>query len=383
MPVSRRRSSASSTRTATTCGASWSPRSGATPPTTASRRPSSPRCAPIRACAPTQPAGVGADHRPPQGAGPPPRPRPPGGAVGDDAARRRGAAGPRAAATTASGRASARCRPSSAPRCCCASPATSATAEVAAALGCSRRPRAARPTRGCASLRRGDDADAMTASALAPVRPRRRRGGRRALRRHRAGRRRLRARRHARRARSSPRGTARGLARLAYEDHAAAPTRVLDWLAGTALPAHPRGAGAAGRRAPRARRVLRRAAAPPSTCRSTGRSSTPLRPPRPARDRGASRSARRRPTARSPRPAGNPQGLARGGQRARRQPDPDRRALPPRPRAGGALGGYTGGLHRKEALLRDRGRRPPRLPAPRGLLRLPAPTSPSPAGERR
>ena len=45
--------------------------------------------------------------------------------------------------------------------------------------------------------------------------------------------------------------------------------------------------------------------------------------------------------------AGSPRGLARGRQRARREPDPDRRALPPRAARGGALGGYAGGLERK------------------------------------
>ena len=63
--------------------------------------------------------------------------------------------------------------------------------------------------------------------------------------------------------------------------------------------------------------------------------------------------------ARGGRRGGQPARGAGRGQRARLQPDAGGRALPPRRCArGGALGGYTGGIERKEFLLRLEGRLP-------------------------
>ena len=60
----------------------------------------------------------------------------------------------RARKRRASGRASLRCRPNSAAPCCCASPATSATARSRRPWASLRRPPAATPSRGCASFDR-------------------------------------------------------------------------------------------------------------------------------------------------------------------------------------------------------------------------------------
>ena len=119
----------------------------------------------------------------------------------------------------------------------------------------------------------------MTEDRLAPptLRPGRRRGRGRALRRHRARRRVLRAgrlaRRHARRRRAPPRGLATP---RPTRTTTAAPTRVLDWVAARLSPRILEAPARAGRRAPRARRVLRAGAGATSTCRSTGRSSSPF-----------------------------------------------------------------------------------------------------------
>ena len=58
------RSSVSSTRTASACGAFSSPRWGPPRPTTASRRRSSPPCAPTRACAPAPTCARGCSPSP-------------------------------------------------------------------------------------------------------------------------------------------------------------------------------------------------------------------------------------------------------------------------------------------------------------------------------
>ena len=86
---------------------------------------------------PRQPARLGADHRPPQGARPLPRARARARCRSATLPDVAGAAGGPSRATTACGRASARCHPSSAPPCCCASPATSATARSPPRWACS------------------------------------------------------------------------------------------------------------------------------------------------------------------------------------------------------------------------------------------------------
>ena len=84
-----------------------------------------------------EPARVGADDRPPQGARPPPRAQAPRGAGGEELPEVRRRRRARAARRRRLGPRRARCRPSSAPPCCCASPATSATARSPRRWACS------------------------------------------------------------------------------------------------------------------------------------------------------------------------------------------------------------------------------------------------------
>ena len=153
-------------------------------------------------------------------------------------------------------------------------------------------------------------------------------------------------------------GTDRGLARLAYDDLDGGVDAILDVARARASR---RGSSSAPARArPASRRELDEyfAGAPhASTCRSTGRSSrgfgrrvldaTARDPVRRGRD--LRRGRRRAPATRAAsRAAGNALG-------ANPMPIvvPCHRVL----RTGGGLGGYTGGLERKETLLRDRARR--------------------------
>ena len=315
---------------------------------------------------PRQPARVGADHRPPQGARPPPRAQRRRGAGRRRPARRRGAARPRAARRRRVGTRPRAARPSSAARCCCASPATSATREVAAALGMLRGGRAPQRLRGPAQAATGDDP--MTEDRLAPPTfdPADAARGGRALRRRRARRRRttpcvdspvgtLVAAAH-RRAASPPRlrgphggarrasstGSPRELSPRILE----APARLDDvrreldeYFAGA--PARLRPADRLGaRRAPFGRRVLR------GDRRDPVRRSVDLR-----------RDGRARPaTRRASRAAGNALGA---------NPIPIVVPCHRVSRAGGRLGGYTGGLRPQGALLGSRAsscpasRRPP------------------------
>ena len=224
---------------------------------------------------------------------------------------------PPSRATTASGRRVARAAAQAARRRAAALRRRPQPPEVAAALGC--REEAARRSahEGLQEAAPGDEPHDRHDLAPPPSTPTPPRPPPRASPPPRRARRRLRRRRLARSARSSPPATERGLVRLAYEDFNGGVDAVLDSARRAPLAADPRGAGAARRRAPRARRVLRRAAHGVRPRRSTGRSSTPLRPPRPAGDRARSRSA---------------QTDLRRGRRAGGQPEAPSRA------AGSALG---------------------------------------------
>ena len=148
--------------------------------------------------------------------------------------------------------------------------------------------------------------------------------------------------------------TARGLATLSYEDHHGGADAVLDRLAAKLSPADPRGARAPGRRAPRARRVLRGAPARlrpahrlvAHDARSAGACCRP--PPR-------SRSARVSTYGEMAAQAGNAKASRAAGRALGANPIP---IVVPCHRvlgAGGRLAGYTGGLHRKVALLEIEG----------------------------
>ena len=217
MTVSNRRSSASSTPIARTCGASWSPPWAATRPTTASRRRSWPRCAPIRGCARDNPRAwvltiahrkaldhfrarkrravpVG-DDLPDVAAPPDPEPRDDGVWARVDALppKQRGAVLLRFAGDLSH-------------------------REVAAALGVSEEAARRNAFEGLRKLRQEMTHD-RGPPRPARVRPRRRRGRGRALRRHRA--RPTSPTRWSTRpsARWWPPATPRGLATLSYEDH--------------------------------------------------------------------------------------------------------------------------------------------------------------------
>ena len=74
--------------------------------------------------------------------------------VGDDLPDVAAPADARAARRRRVGARRMRCRPSSVPPCCCASPATSATARSRPRWACRRRPRAATPSKDCAGCDR-------------------------------------------------------------------------------------------------------------------------------------------------------------------------------------------------------------------------------------
>ena len=130
-------------------------RSGRARPRTASRRRSSPRCAPIRGCTRLEPARVGADDRPPQGAGRPPRPRAARAAGGGGRRGRRAARRARRRRATAScGRRCSGCPHASARRSCSATSPTSPTARSPRRSAARRRRRGARCTRDLTKLRK-------------------------------------------------------------------------------------------------------------------------------------------------------------------------------------------------------------------------------------
>ena len=146
--------------------------------------------------------------------------------------------------------------------------------------------------------------------------------------------------------------TPRGLVRVAYTDHSSA-DEVLEELA---VRVSPRVLEAPGRLDP-VRRELDEyfaGAAASSSRRSTGRTGR-LHAQGPARD-GAHRLRRHRHLPRaSPRGAGSPRAVRAAGNALGANPMPVvvpcHRVL----RTGGALGGYTGGIERKEFLLRLEG----------------------------
>ena len=149
--------------------------------------------------------------------------------------------------------------------------------------------------------------------------------------------------------------TPRGLATLAYEDYHGGVDAVLDALAAKLSPRMLE----APARLDDVRRELdeyfegRRARLRPAD-RLDARHA--VRPPRAEGHRGDPVRARSAPTARWPSQAGNPKASRAAGRALGVQPDPDRRALPPRAcGAGGRLAGYTGGLYRKVALLEIEG----------------------------
>ena len=305
-----------------------------------------------RDCARLEPARLGADHRPPQGARHLPLPQAP------RRARRGGA----------------RRSPTTTPTC----PTTAVGAGPRAAAQAARRDPAAlrrrplpRRDRRRARLQRGGRAalaargpqeaarggGAHDPRPSAPARPRRRRRRGRALRHPRRARRRLRASSTRRSARSSPRRRKRGLACLAYDD----------LHGGLDAVARARSAPACRRASSRRRRAstrsaasstsTSRAAATTSTCRSTCRS---IRTPFSKRLLAGHRAD---PVRRDPH-------LPRHGGRRRQRPPP---SAPPATRSAttrsrsscpataccapaASIGGYTGGLRPQGQAARHRGR---------------------------
>ena len=350
-----RPSSASWRTTATTCGASSSPRSGGPTPTTASRRPSWPRCAPTPDCVPdSNLPRVGADDRPPQGAGHLPR-----------------------------AQAQRRCRSRTCPR----SPITTPSCATAR---CGQQVRALPPKQRGAILLRY--ARRPLARARSPRALRLQRGGRAALAARgpeeaaRSGGDRHEARRAPpsstapppppqprasprspsptsptrsstrRSARSSPRNTRRGLACLAYADHHGG----VDACSRRSAPASRRASSRRPARLDEVRRELdeyfegrRRDFDLAIDSRSSGRRSPGgcCRRPR------GSRSARRAPTATWRPPPATPPPSRAAGNALGHNPIPIvvpcHRVL----RTGGSIGGYTGGLDRKSPPARHRGHR--------------------------
>ena len=353
-----RPSSASSTTTATpsgaTCVASVGPRDG---------RRLLPGDVPGGAAGLSAPArrlenlrGLGADDRPPQGARPPPRPGARGPCRSAPCPDRRRPATRRACGSTGALWARVRDAAAQAARrpSCCATPATSPTPRSRAALGCVRGGRAPLGARGPQEAARGagrmttDDRARRAAAATAAGRHRRPRAGtprwgsrpgRRAGGRRRAAARfAADARRRLVRVERRPLGTARGRRPPA---RARAP--------GLRRPRRrPRRRARRRRRAPLAAACSRRPARLDAVRRELDEYfAGPADDVRPRRRLGAGHAASRRrvlrrhrrrsrsasvaPTREVAARGRQPARLARRRQRARRQPDADRRALPPRP----------------------------------------------------